>query len=56
MPITVLCPNCGKKLKAPDKVAGKRAKCPSCGQIMQIPEIVHEAEEVTEDFGLSGLQ
>lgn len=56
MPISVLCPKCGKKLNAPDTASGKRAKCPACGQIMQIPEIVHEAEEVTDDFGLPDLQ
>ncbi len=55
MPITVLCPSCGKQLSAPDSAAGKQAKCPKCGTLMQIPEAVVEAEEVADDLGL-GMQ
>jgi hypothetical protein len=32
MAILVLCPSCGSKSKAPDKLAGRQAKCPKCGQ------------------------
>jgi predicted RNA-binding Zn-ribbon protein involved in translation (DUF1610 family) len=52
MPITVLCPTCGKKLKAPDSASGKRAKCPECGSVVEIPEIVFDAEEVTDEYAL----
>lgn len=51
MPIQVLCPSCGKSLKAPDSMAGKVAKCPSCGNQMTLPAPepeVHEAEPVSD--------
>lgn len=38
MPIEVICPACGKKLKAPDTHAGKSAGCPACREIVDIPE------------------
>jgi hypothetical protein len=31
MPISVACPGCSTKFKAPDAAAGKRIKCPKCG-------------------------
>ena len=57
MTISVKCRSCGKKLKAPDSAAGKRAKCPGCGKAVKIPEPVYDAEEVDdgledyEDYG-----
>jgi len=46
------CPQCGKKLKAPDSAAGKRAKCPGCGNPVQLPKApVLEAEEVAAEEG-----
>ena len=49
MPISCECPSCGKRLKAPDSAAGKRALCPKCRNPVQIPtEIIHDAEEVTD--------
>ncbi|MFM8931173.1 MAG: M48 family metalloprotease, partial [Gemmataceae bacterium] len=44
MPISVTC-SCGKKLNAPDTLAGKRAKCPACQTLVLIPEPL----EVIED-------
>jgi len=35
--ISVSCSQCGKRLKAPASLAGKRAKCSRCGTIMTIP-------------------
>ena len=49
MPISVRCPSCGKKLKAPDSAAGKRAKCPQCGNAIKVPERVYDAEEVVDE-------
>ena len=49
MAISGECPSCGKKIKAPDSAAGRRAKCPHCGKTIKIPEAVHDAEEVAED-------
>ncbi len=46
MPISVNCQECGKSLKAPDSLAGKKAKCPQCGNVVPIPAAVLDAEEV----------
>lgn len=52
MSITVNCQECGRKLKAPDSAAGKRAKCPSCGATVVIEQPIYDAEEITdEEFG-----
>ncbi|HTU17123.1 MAG TPA: DUF4870 domain-containing protein [Gemmataceae bacterium] len=32
MPVTVVCPACKSKLKAPDTLIGKAVKCPGCGK------------------------
>jgi hypothetical protein len=32
MPISVVCPSCSAKIKAPDAAAGKRLPCPKCKQ------------------------
>ncbi len=37
MPISCECPQCGKRLKAADSAAGKKAKCPDCGAAIPIP-------------------
>jgi DNA-directed RNA polymerase subunit RPC12/RpoP len=31
------CPNCLKKLKAPDETTGRKTNCPGCGQRLLIP-------------------
>ena len=46
MPISVKCTDCGKSLKAPDSLAGKKAKCPDCGAIVPIPKAALDAEEM----------
>ncbi|HEV8059656.1 MAG TPA: PrsW family glutamic-type intramembrane protease [Gemmataceae bacterium] len=51
MPITVVCA-CQKRLRAPDALAGKRAKCPACGAAVLIPEsdgyTLQETKFITE--------
>ena len=42
MPIEVKCSNCGKGLKAPDSMAGKKAKCPGCGSIVVVSQPMEE--------------
>jgi phage FluMu protein Com len=37
MAISIHCPQCGKKLNAPDSAAGKRARCPQCKTIVTLP-------------------
>jgi predicted RNA-binding Zn-ribbon protein involved in translation (DUF1610 family) len=46
MPISFQCPGCGKKLKAPDKAAGKTSTCPGCGGPVTCPEPVYDADVV----------
>ncbi len=36
MAIEVIC-NCGSILRAPDQLAGKKARCPQCTEIMDVP-------------------
>ncbi len=47
MPISVTCP-CGKKLTAPDTLAGKRAKCPGCKEFVNVPEPLEVIEDEIE--------
>lgn len=42
MPISVKCCDCGKALKAPDALAGKKAKCPDCGAVVAVPNTSEE--------------
>ncbi len=44
MSISFQCPQCGKKLKAPDEAAGKSSKCPGCGGTVTCPEPIYDAE------------
>jgi hypothetical protein len=37
MAISMRCPECGRKLNAPDTAAGKRARCPHCKAIVTLP-------------------
>jgi DNA-directed RNA polymerase subunit M/transcription elongation factor TFIIS len=46
MSISFQCPQCGKKLKAPDNAAGKSSSCPGCGSKVTCPEPVYDAEVV----------
>jgi len=36
MPISVACPTCGTKLKAPDDAVGKKVKCPKCASLIDV--------------------
>ncbi len=48
MSISFDCPACGKKTKAPDEMAGKRARCPLCKEVIQVPEPAYEFEEAPQ--------
>lgn len=54
MPISFQCPQCGKKLKAPDNAAGKSSKCPGCGGTVTCPEPVYDAELFDETQAAAG--
>src|SRR5437868_3273543 len=47
MPILTACA-CGFRFKAPDRLAGKKARCPKCNQILQIPASTAEATILEE--------
>jgi hypothetical protein len=47
MPISVVCA-CGRKLKAPDQLAGQQAKCPQCGAVVAVPAMTAPAAGVTK--------
>jgi len=36
MPIHVECPGCGRRLQAPDRLAGQRVKCPGCSAVIHV--------------------
>jgi predicted RNA-binding Zn-ribbon protein involved in translation (DUF1610 family) len=47
MPIQFECSACGRKIKAPDENAGKKARCPYCQTVIVVPEPVYEAEDAS---------
>jgi hypothetical protein len=53
MPISVVCPGCGKVLKAADRLAGRTAPCPKCRQPVRVPRPVDDAEALAFEM-LSG--
>lgn len=44
MAIEFKCKHCGKRIEAPDKLAGKRGKCPKCRATLVIPEPAQEED------------
>jgi len=44
MAIDFQCKHCGKRIEAPDKLAGKRGKCPKCRTTLVIPEPAQEED------------
>lgn len=51
--LEVACPGCGSKLKAPDSMAGKKAKCKKCGTSFRLPGAA--ADSVGESQMLSAV-
>ncbi len=49
MPISCECPQCGKRLKAADSAAGKKAKCPDCGAAIPIPALKPKKKAASDD-------
>lgn len=45
MTIEIDCPTCGRKLRAPESAAGKKAKCRSCQNVFQLPKPLLKAQE-----------
>jgi hypothetical protein len=56
MPVVeVSCPSCRAKLKAPDSLAGKKAKCKKCGTGFRVPGPVPASETVGDGEALSAF-
>ena len=52
MIIETRCNKCGKQLKAPETLAGKKCRCRSCGSIMTVPALRADlltADDVVEE-------
>src|SRR5438105_1278974 len=47
MPVTVACPCCAAKLRAPDAAAGGKFKCPKCGGVLSVPAAEEAADVAT---------
>jgi DNA-directed RNA polymerase subunit RPC12/RpoP len=45
MTVSFRCPNCGKRLKADAKRAGRKSTCPKCASSVKIPASSEEAAE-----------
>lgn len=48
MPIEVTCGGCERRLRVPDKTAGKKIKCPKCSAVIQVPEAIEVEEPIEE--------
>lgn len=40
MPISITCPDCSSRMKAPEAAAGRSVKCPECGAGLVVPKTV----------------
>ncbi|MBX7073118.1 MAG: biopolymer transporter ExbD [Pirellulales bacterium] len=47
--IRTRCAQCGRKLKAPDSLAGRKAKCPRCGAEVPIPKPVRQPADSAQE-------
>jgi DNA-directed RNA polymerase subunit M/transcription elongation factor TFIIS len=56
MSISCACPECGKRLKAADSAAGKKAKCPDCGAAVPIPALKPKTKKPAADDDEFDLQ
>jgi biopolymer transport protein ExbD len=43
MTIRFACPDCGKKLKAPEEYVGRQVQCTGCGTVQDVPELAGAA-------------
>jgi hypothetical protein len=45
----VICPSCRKKLRPPDRLAGRRITCPRCDEVLVVPvELPEEVQDVED--------
>jgi predicted Zn finger-like uncharacterized protein len=55
--MTIVCPACGQRYGAPEKLAGKRVRCQKCGTLIAVPEIADNADlTLEEDVAPSNVQ
>ncbi|MEQ8786705.1 MAG: NINE protein [Pirellulaceae bacterium] len=55
MPIEVTCPECNKRLRVPDKTAGKKIKCPKCAGVIAVPDPL-AVDPLAQDASSSDLE
>ncbi len=48
MPISFDCDSCGKTVRAPDKLTGRKVKCPQCAAVVTVPAGAASAEAEDE--------
>lgn len=48
MPITVICPVCGKAASLKDEHAGRKYNCKSCNELIAVPKSTDAAREMRE--------
>lgn len=53
--ITIKCDACGKRFKAPAKLAGQKVKCP-CGQVLKVPPEMDSGESISPEKAWYYLQ
>jgi hypothetical protein len=46
----VVCPTCRKKLRPPDRLAGKRVTCPRCEAVLTVPLPSDSSEDIPTDI------
>lgn len=56
MPIEFECTACQRRVKAPDSLAGKKARCPTCQAVLDVPDAVIEAEEMPAAYTAAPAQ
>ena len=55
MPIRLKCPACDKKLRAPERLAGKTLRCPNCREAVRVGDLISIADIVPTLMGLVEL-
>jgi hypothetical protein len=52
----VVCPTCHKKLRPPDRLAGRRVTCPRCEAVLTVPLSTDSDEQIPTDLPAPDLE
>lgn len=55
MALQIQCSSCGKILKIPEKLRGKKGQCPGCSTIIDIPDELETVPELEESYSPQDL-